>query len=238
MPRGCVIFDFDGVIADTERMHLDAYNRTFAAHAQDIGGPLAIPVKEYFSRYIVFGDFEAFWHVLRDHGSPHDKALIEKLATAKHALFQGGLAGGNAEPLPGVRDLLAWLEKRNVPRAICSGARREEILHLLDAFKLRHHFDVLITIEDVRQGKPEPEGYNRAFDQLNLEYDAELDKQFSLVIEDSAGGCAAGAAAGLRVLGVANSLPLKELERCATFAVESLDTLDKATLAGWLGLHG
>src|SRR6202008_4180925 len=121
--------------------------------------------------------------------------------------------------LPGVRETLEWLEQHNVPRAICSGARREEILTLLDAFKLRHHFDVLVTIEDVRMGKPDPEGYNLAFDKLNLEYDAELEKEFSLVIEDSAGGCSAAKSANLRVLGVATSLPLEQLQRCATFAL-------------------
>ena len=107
---------------------------------------------------------------------------------------------------------------------------------LLDAFKLRHHFDVLVTIEDVRMGKPDPEGYQRAFDLLNLEYDAELDKAYSLVIEDSAGGCAAGRAAGLRALGVATSLPLEQVSRCATFAVRDLAHLDHEVLAGWLGL--
>jgi HAD superfamily hydrolase (TIGR01509 family) len=239
MSKGCVIFDFDGVIADTERLHLHAYNQVLAARAAEVGGPLAISPEAYFTRYIVYGDREAFWHVLRDNGRPHDAALVERLAAAKHDGFQtvvGNASDAGGGLLPGVRELLEWLEQRQVPRAICSGARRQEILSLLDGFKLRHHFDVIVTIEDVRMGKPDPEGYNRAFDRLNLEYDAELDKESSLVIEDSAGGCAAGRAAGLRVLGVANSLPLSELERCATFAVASLQGLDHGVLAGWLGV--
>jgi HAD superfamily hydrolase (TIGR01509 family) len=236
MSRGCVIFDFDGVIADTESVHLAAYNHVLAAHAADIGGPLEITPQAYFTRYIVYGDHEGLFHMLRDHGRPSEKALIQKLADTKHHVFQEKLTTF-AEPLPGVRDLLEWLESKNVPRAICSGARRGEIEMLLEAFKLRHHFDVMVTIEDVRLGKPEPEGYNLAFDKLNLEYDAELDKEFSLVIEDSMGGCSAARSAGLRVLGVATSLPLAQLEKCTTFAVERLDRLDKSLLAIWLGLH-
>ena len=235
MSRGCVIFDFDGVIADTERLHLSAYNHTLATHAGEVGGALEISPQNYFARYIVYGDHDGLLHMLRDHGRPHDKELISRLADAKHALFEKKL-GEFAEPLAGVREILEWLEDRNVPRAICSGARREEILTLLDAFKLRHHFDVLVSIEDVRAGKPDPEGYNLAFDKLNLEYDAELEKQFSLVIEDSEGGCSAGKAAGLRVLGVATSLPLDQVCRHATFAVASLAELSHSQLAGWLGI--
>lgn len=236
MPRGCVIFDFDGVIADTESLHLAAYNQTLARHESAIGGPLAIPPETYFRKYIVYGDKEGFFHILRDHARPHDPDLIATLCAAKHDLFQSSLHAF-ADPLPGVRDTLAFLEAHNVPRAICSGAHKAEILQLLDAFQLRHHFDVIVAIEDVRLGKPDPAGYNLCFDKLNLEYDAELEKDHSLVIEDSAGGCAAGKAAGLRVLGVATSLPLAEVQRCATFAVHRLSELDHKTLAGWLKLH-
>ena len=235
MPRGCVIFDFDGVIADTERLHLAAYNHTLAQFQSDIGGPLEIQPATYFTRYIVYGDHEGLFHILRDHNRSTDPNLINKLADAKHEIFEQKL-GDFAEPLPGVRETLEWLEQHNVPRAICSGARREEILTLLDAFKLRHHFDILVTIEDVRMGKPDPEGYNLAFDKLNLEYDADLEKEFSLVIEDSAGGCSAGKSAGLRVLGVATSLSLEQVQRCATFAVENLSHLDQTQLAHWLGI--
>jgi beta-phosphoglucomutase len=234
MSKGCVIFDFDGVIADTELLHLRAYNAALAAHAGEIGGPLEIPGPVYFSRYIVFGDHEALEHMLGDHGRPCDAALVEKLAASKHEMFERTLHGF-ADPLPGVRELLAWLEERNVPRAICSGARREEVEVLLNAFQIRHHFDVVVTIEDVRRGKPEPDGYNLAFERLNLEYDAQLEKEWSLVIEDTPGGCAAARAAGLRVLGVATSVPLGELMRHATYVVGSLEKVSGAELGRWLG---
>jgi HAD superfamily hydrolase (TIGR01509 family) len=235
MSKGCVIFDFDGVIADTERFHLVAYNAALAAHAPQIGGPLAISDHDYFANYIVFGDREGLFHMLNDHGRPCDGDLVRQLAATKHALFEKHLHG-LSDPLPGVRQVLAWLEERHVPRAICSGARRAEIESMLSSLKLRHHFDVLVSIEDVRLGKPEPEGYNLAFEKLNLEYDAELIKDFSLVIEDSAGGCAAARAAGLRVLGVATSLPLPKLKPCATWALGSLEEVQFDELARWLGI--
>jgi beta-phosphoglucomutase len=235
MPKGCVIFDFDGVIADTERLHLAAYNAVFSAHAARIAGPLVVSPEAYFGKYIVYGDREGIFNILRDHHRPHDAATITFLADAKHDIFEKKLHTF-AEPLPGVREVLAFLEENRVPRAICSGARRQEIITLLDAFQLRHHFDILVTIEDVRFGKPDPEGYNLAFDKLNLEYDAELDKSASLVIEDSAGGCSAGKAAGIPVLGVATSLSLDQVQRCATYAVQDLAHLPLASLRKWLGL--
>ena len=91
-------------------------------------------------------------------------------------------------------------------------------------------------VEDVRIGKPDPEGYNLAFDRLNLEYDAELEKSCSLVIEDSAGGMSAGKAAGIPVLGVATSLPLEEVQRHATYGVGDLSKVSRETLRGWLKL--
>ncbi len=236
MSRGCVIFDFDGVIADTESLHHAAYNHVLGDHADAIGGPIVIERERYFSHYIVFGDREGFYHMLRDHGRKAGPEILERLIAAKHALFQSRL-NDFAQPMPGVRELLAWLEERNIPRAICSGAHRDEILRLLDAFAIRHHFDVVVAIEDVRNGKPDPEGYNLAFDRLNLQHDAELDKKLSLVIEDSEGGCAAGKAAGMRVLGVATSLPLGRVKHCATVAAESLLAVDFALLGSWLGLH-
>jgi beta-phosphoglucomutase len=237
MAKGCVIFDFDGVIADTERFHLVAYNEALAAHAGEIGGALAVSADEYFGKYIVYGDREGLMHMLRDKRRPCGGELVRKLAAAKHELFLSYLDKA-IEPLPGVGRLLGWLEERNVPRAICSGARRGEIEMILDSLKLRHHFDVMVTIEDVRLGKPEPEGYNLAFERLNLEYDAELEKGWSLVVEDSAGGCAAAKAAGMRVLGVATSLPMEELRGHVTWAVGSLAELRLEEVAGWLGIGG
>ena len=68
MSRGCVIFDFDGVIADTESLHWAVYNRVLAEFAGEIGERIEISREAYFSRYIVFGDREGFFHMLRDHG--------------------------------------------------------------------------------------------------------------------------------------------------------------------------
>ena len=235
MAEACVIFDFDGVIADTERLHLLAYNHALREMRQDVGRLIELTPEDYFSRYIVYGNREGFWHMLRDRAITPSDELMEKLCACKDDAYVQRLHEF-AQPLPGVRKVLDLLEEWRVPRAICSGGRREEIVILLDAFDLRSHFDVMVTIEDVRLGKPDPEGYNKTFEKLYDEFDGLPQKAKSLVIEDSAGGCTAARAAGLRVLAVATSLPLETLQRCADFAVPDLSHLKATDLKRWLGM--
>lgn len=239
MPSSCVIFDFDGVIADTETLHLQAYNHAFTTHADTLGQKLEISSEAYFSRYIVYGNREGFYHMLNDTLAPAglvpNAPIIDLLSQTKEQFFEESLHHF-AEPLPGVRTLLQWLQDHHVPRAICSGARRKEIEHLLQAFGVADYFEFMVTIEDVRFGKPDPEGYNLAFQKLYEKYDAALDKKQSLVVEDSAGGCSAAKAAGIPVLGVAINLPLEKLKKCATHAIPDLSHVDYAALSQWLGL--
>jgi beta-phosphoglucomutase len=235
MSRGCVIFDFDGVTVNTECEHLAAYNGAFARHQDIVGGELRIAPEAYFRDYIAYGTYEAFAAMLRDAGRPTDGAVIATLCETKDRLFDRGLAV-ILEPMLGVERLLSFLEQKHVARAICSGARRAEIERLLVALRLLPHFPVIVAIEDVRRGKPDPEGYNQAFAKLSELVGEELSKAHSLVIEDSAGGCAAGRAAGIPVLGVATTLPLASVSRCADYSVETLDKLSFGDLAGWLGL--
>lgn len=242
MADGCVIFDFDGVIADTETLHLQAYNFAFTDQAAalrkaapDRPQPPQLTADQYFAKYIVYGNREGFALMLTDAGYRATAPLLDALCESKDRFFDDSLQH-IAEPLPGVRQLLGWLEERQVPRAICSGAARREIQHLLGLFGVRAHFEFIITIEDVRHGKPDPEGYNLAFQKLYEKYDTNLAKPHSLVIEDSAGGCSAAKAAGIPVLGVATSLPLARLQACADHALPDLSHLDYGELTRWLGM--
>lgn len=235
MARSCVIFDFDGVIADTEAQHLIAYNEALLRLADKLGVTLRIDPTSYYQRYIAFGNREGFECILRDAGLTVSGQIVEELCQLKDHLIDRELSEISA-PLAGVKDTLAVLAGWNVPLAICSGARRVEILRILDAFHLRDYFPVMVAIEDVRHGKPDPEGYCRAFDALQLQCDGELAKTQSLVIEDTAGGAAAAHAAGLRVLGVATSSPLEKVKAWADFALPGLSCLQPQQLRLWLQL--
>ena len=236
MSKPCVIFDFDGVIADTESLHLAAYNHALKILAPQIGRELQIAAREYFSNYIVYGNFEAFRNMLHDAGLSPTTGLIEKLCEEKDRIMDAHL-GELAAPLPGVKRLLDHLKETRIPCGICSGARRAEITTLLRAFGILERFAEIVTIEDVRMCKPDPEGYALAFEKLWRHFDAEIEKEFSLVIEDTAGGAAAAHGAGLRVLGVAAGRDQNSIRAWADYVVEDLSQLDLAEFDRWLSVR-
>ncbi len=235
MGDACVIFDFDGVIANTEELHLVAYNQALLAARKDIGREIHITPDRYFSRYIVFGNLEGFRLILQDQGVDPVPSLLDELCRLKDQIMDGRI-GEFSAALPGVVELLAHLERRKVPCAICSGARRQEINTLLGAFILEHHFPVIVSIEDVQRSKPDPEGYGLAFDKLNALHDGNLNRLHSLVLEDTEGGAAAAHAAGLRVLGVATTSRLESVRKWADFPFEHLQQVPLPELDQWLGL--
>jgi beta-phosphoglucomutase-like phosphatase (HAD superfamily) len=109
--------------------------------------------------------------------------------------------------------------------AIVSGAARVEIEAVLRRSRLRSCFEVVIAAEDVRRCKPSPEGYKRAIKMMRAR------PATSLAIEDSPGGIAAARAAGLAVIGVATSYPIRVLRRAgARHIVRSLAGVDAAGL--------
>ena len=235
MGEACVIFDFDGVIANTEELHLAAYNQVLLAAGKDVGRVIQITPERYFSRYIVFGNYEAFRLMLQDQGIEPPATLLINLCALKDKIMDGRMGEAPA-PMPGVTELIKYLASRNVLCGICSGARRAEITTLLKAFTLNHYFPVIVSIEDVARSKPDPQGYCLAFDRINALSDGNLDIAKSLVIEDTEGGAAAAHEAKLRVLGVATTSSLVSVRKWADFSFANLLDVPLQQLDQWLGV--
>jgi beta-phosphoglucomutase-like phosphatase (HAD superfamily) len=235
MGEGCVIFDFDGVIANTEDLHLAAYNQVLLAARKAVGRVVQITPERYFSRYIVFGNFEGFRQMLQDHGINPPRALIEQLCKLKDKIMDGRM-GESLLPMQGVPELLNHLAEKKIPCGICSGARRQEITMLLSGFNLERYFSTIVSIEDVTRSKPDPQGYCLAFDRLNARQNGQLERELSLVIEDTEGGAAAAHGAELRVLGVATTSSLESVKKWADFAFENLQQVPLDKLDQWLGI--
>jgi HAD superfamily hydrolase (TIGR01509 family) len=114
---------------------------------------------------------------------------------------------------PGVRELVREAATRH-RLAIASGALRHEIEYILEQAGIRKEFEHITSSEDVRHGKPDPEGYLHALAALNRRPQtgqAPLAAADCLVIEDSIPGIQAGHAAGMKVLAVANTHKVDEL---------------------------
>jgi beta-phosphoglucomutase len=203
MTFDAILFDFDGVLADTEKLHGEAFRRILASAGQPFTD------EEYFRRYIHFDDIHVFRTVSADRRLGWDESRTRDLCERKVALFKE-LMGAPDILFTGAADLVRTLAAR-VPLAICSMGRRDEIEPVLERGGIRSCFGALVTSEDVRRPKPDPEPYLLCLERLNAARGTRLTPGTCLVIEDSCGGTRAGKAAGMSVVAVTHSLPEPEL---------------------------
>lgn len=191
-----VIFDCDGVLADTEPLHLDGFNHVLA--------PLGVTITadEYARSYLGLDDRAAFTRALSSHGMPATTARTSELVAAKAAVLARRLATG-LRIYPGVVELVRSLA--SLPLAVASGARRDEVLAVLRAAAIADCFSVVVACEDVAAGKPDPAPFLTALARLNRRHALDLVPGDCLVIEDSVRGITAARAAGMRTVAVTTS---------------------------------
>jgi beta-phosphoglucomutase len=213
-----VIFDFDGIIVDTEPLHYRAF--------QEVLVPLGLgyPWKDYLDRYLGFDDRDALREAFRSGGKALAEGDLHRLIIEKGEAFNRIIASG-VSPYPGVVDLINSL-RGTVPLAICSGALPSDIEPILQQLGISGHFDVVVTAADVPASKPDPASYTLAAARLNQACpDRDISPKGCLAIEDTPAGIASAKGAGLKVLAVTNSYPEEELIG-ADRAVSSLAGLD------------
>ncbi len=200
-----VVFDFDGVIVDSEPLHFEAVRKTL----QEINIPLSW--EEYCRKYLGYSDIELFPVALKNAGREGNKAIIEGLAAKKAAIF-AILAQKKTEIYPGVREFLQELRKSHIPAAICSGALRAEIEMMLAGSGLRDNFVTIVAADDVRAGKPDPEGYKLSMERAGrLIGGKKLTPEKCIAIEDSSWGIQAAKGAGMMCVAVSNSYQREQL---------------------------
>ncbi|HUS73098.1 MAG TPA: HAD family phosphatase [Sedimentisphaerales bacterium] len=199
-----VIFDFDGVITDSEILHLRAFNQVLAKH------DIEIATEDYYKDYLGFNDLDCF-KMLVDTGRLRlDEEQIQKLIQQKNEIFKG-LAKTEATIIEGVHDFLDMLRQNEIPMAICSGAVLEEIELILQQANLGAHFEVIVSGEQVKKGKPSPEGFLLALHRLNKNSEEPILPSQCVVIEDSHWGLEAGNAAGMHTVGITNTYEVGQL---------------------------
>jgi len=206
-----VIFDFDGVITDSEILHLRAFNRVLAQYG------IEITTKDYYKDYLGLTDFECFKLVADKSQLQLDRQGIENLIKQKTRIFEE-LAKTEGRIIEGVRDFLEMLRQNNVPMAICSGALLAEIELMLEEARLRPFFAVVVSAEQVKKGKPDPEGFlltlqklNRIVSPAQAGTQNHISPDQCIVIEDSHWGLEAARAAGMHTVAVTNSYDADQL---------------------------
>lgn len=222
---GAVIFDFDGILADTERLHWRAFQEVLAP----VG--LRFSWEEYVAAFIGSDDRDAFRGAYRGAGLALPPAKLEGLIRRKAAAFAGLARAADNVLYPGAAELVHACAAAGWRLAICSGARREDIETVLGGSDLLGRFRVVVTAEDVAVSKPDPESYHRAVRELGIR-PAEC-----IVVEDTPAGIAAARGAGLRVIGVTTTHAAKDLDG-ADRIVPSISHLSHEMLASVLGAAG
>jgi beta-phosphoglucomutase len=214
---GAVIFDFDGVITDSEILHFRAFNQVLAPHG------MQMTQKEYYSDYLGLSDLDCFTALIREGKLGLQESSVKDLGSRKTRFFEE-LARKEGSIIAGVREFLDLLASNKIPLAICSGALRPEIELILEDANLRGFFDEIVSAEQVKRGKPHPDGFLLALKKLNARRVAPLAAKQCVVIEDSQWGLQAAKSAGMHTIAVTNSYDAAQLS-AAEKIVPRLDTL-------------
>ncbi len=229
MTPTAALFDFNGVLVDDERLHLAGFNEVLA--------PLGVRVsdEDYDARYIGFDDRGAFRAMLADHALPCDDARVAALIEAKRGVYLR-LAEVELRVFPGAAEALREVSAA-MPLAIVSGALRGEIEMALALMGARDAVLDVVSAEDTRACKPDPEGYLLGLAALRARgHDVVAAR--CVAVEDSVAGIAAARAAGMKVVGVAQSHPPEALRDAgADLVLMSVAELRAAHIAA-LGSRG
>ncbi len=197
-----LIFDFDGIIANTEPLHFAGLHLTL----KEIG--IELTEAEYYADYLGYDDRGCILAALATNRRPADGSTVERLMKRKAEAYLESVKHHQVI-FPGVPDFVRDAA-RTYPLAIASGALRHEIEYILETAGLRSAFLHITSAEDVTRGKPDPQPFLLALKALQ-QHDARLTPDSCLVIEDSLPGVRGAKAAGMKVLAVTNTHTVQDL---------------------------
>lgn len=205
-----IVFDFDGVIANSEPLHLRALQEALAPRGMTVGR------REYYARYLGYDDVGAFRAIGEDRGVTLDEGEIRALIAAKSVVYQS-LLTGDGVLYAGAPACVARMAAA-FPLGIASGALRHEIEAILRAGRLDGHFRFIVASGETPAGKPAPDPYLRAAELHGV------DPAACVAIEDSRWGIESARLAGMKTVGITHSYPASELTS-ADAVIDGLDAL-------------
>jgi HAD superfamily hydrolase (TIGR01509 family) len=211
-----VVFDFDGVLANSEPLHFRAFRDVLAEEG------VALTERAYYDRYLGYDDAGAFRAMTTDANRLLSDTQLADLV-ARKADHLERLEGGASLLFPGAREAIARMAGQG-PVAIASGALRLEIVRVLEHEGLRAYFPVVVAAEDTPASKPDPAPYTRAVELLRRVTGTAIAPGDCLAVEDSRWGLKSAKSAGLHTVAITHSYPADELEE-ADAVIEHLDQL-------------
>ena len=192
-PLKAVIFDVDGVLVQSMERHHEAYRRAFADYRVDVRKEEVFANEGRRSREVIES-------LAKAKGLRLTEEQVEAMSKVKQQTF---LAFGPLPLYPGVPELLARIREAGLKLAAVSGTARVNIDNHFGVLVKR--FDVIVSADDVKRTKPDPEPYLAALQKLGLRAEE------ALVVENATLGIRSAKTAGLRVVAVASTLPAEKL---------------------------
>ncbi|QSX07536.1 HAD family phosphatase [Alkalibacter rhizosphaerae] len=183
-----VIFDMDGVIVDSEPLHFESDRRTMAEVGVDL-------IFEDMKPYIGTPDRQTYGALKQKHGLTETvEDLLEKQKKHKEAVFKEV----SMKPMEGLMELMDHLKGQGFKIGLASSSKKKFIRHVLDQLQITSWFDAVVSGEDPKRGKPEPDIFLMAAAWMGCEPEA------CIVIEDSTHGIQAARQANMFVYGLYN----------------------------------
>ena len=209
-----VLWDMDGVLVDTAPFHFQAWRELF--QSLDKGFADA----DFRRTFGLRNDA-----ILRDILGELTPAEVERLAQRKEGLYREKIEG-RVTAIPGAIDLLRRLQQGGRKMAIVSSAPGENVRAVLRSLGLEGVFGAVVAEEDALKGKPDPQGFLLAAEELGVAAGE------CVVIEDAPGGVEAAKKAGMRCIGLATSRPREALAGADLV----VDSLEEAAVYSFLGV--
>lgn len=203
------IFDWDGVVVDSSRHHEESWNRL-------AGEEKCVLPDGHFLKGFGMKNEVIIPGILSWTSNPDE---IRRLSLRKEVLYREILRERGLDPLPGVREFLVRLETAGIPRVIGSSTHRLNIMTSLEILGLAGYFSAIVSAEDVRLGKPDPEVFLIAAGKIDRP------PSLSVVFEDAPMGIEAALAGGMKAVGVSGTHGFDILSK-AHRVVRRLDELD------------
>jgi beta-phosphoglucomutase len=207
-----VLWDLDGVIADTGMYHCRAWQETFSQIGINF-------TEEHFIKHFGQRNDTIIRDTVNEHISQED---LEAIAEKKEIAYRR-LVAGNIEALPGAIELLTSLHENGIKSAIASSAPPENVRIITEGLGIDKFFDAIACGREVTEGKPSPQIFLLAATKLKA------DPASCVVIEDAVAGITGARRAGMKSVAVANSHPGDELQG-ADLIVTSLEEVSIADL--------
>lgn len=176
-----VIFDMDGLMFDTERIYYKAWQESATAHGYHMSWETYVQIVARNSRYI-----EKVLKEILGEELPYDAICKDKRAIADQIIAKEGITKKE-----GLIELLDYLDKRGIKKAVATSSMREKALRYLELGEIKERFDWIICGSDVEESKPNPEIFLKVANHFGIA------PEVCIVLEDSRLGIQAAKAAGM-----------------------------------------